>query len=198
MGEALRKETPAPVAAPERNAGPARPGFLADRWTQWVALTTTILAVCAAISSLRGGAFSTRVQLATTQETNRWSYYQSKSIKQVVLETERDLLRVQVLEASTPAARDAMTARLAALDTEITRYDREKNDIKAQAEGLQKDEEAAKRIGGNFGLAVMLLQIAIMLSSVAALVKKPGMWVVGLCFGAGGLVYMANGFFGWF
>ena len=44
----------------------------------------------------------------------------------------------------------------------------------------------------------MLLQIAIMLSSVGALMKKPIMWVVGLAFGAVGLTYMANGFFGWF
>jgi hypothetical protein len=44
----------------------------------------------------------------------------------------------------------------------------------------------------------MLLQIAIMLSSVGALIKRPIMWIVGLVFGAGGLAYMANGFFGWF
>jgi hypothetical protein len=46
-----------------------------DSWTQWVALTTTILAVCAAISSLKGGGYSTRVQLATTVEANTWAYY---------------------------------------------------------------------------------------------------------------------------
>jgi len=44
----------------------------------------------------------------------------------------------------------------------------------------------------------MLLQIAIMMSSVGALIKRPIMWVIGLGFGAIGLVYMLNGFFGLF
>ena len=44
----------------------------------------------------------------------------------------------------------------------------------------------------------MLLQIAIMMSSVGALIKKPIMWYVGLAFGVGGLGYMANGLWGWF
>jgi hypothetical protein len=194
MAEPLKRETTPPAAAPR----PRPSEILKERWTQWVALTTTVLAVCAAISSLRGGAYSTRVQLATTREANRWSYFQSKSIKQHVVETERDLLRIQALDARAPEAKEAIASRLAVLDGEIARFDKEKGDIKADAERIQKDEEAAKRVGASFGLAVMLLQIAIMLSSVAALMKKPAMWVAGLVLGAAGLAYMANGFFGWF
>jgi hypothetical protein len=181
---------PAPAAAP---AGP-----LKERWTQWVALTTTILAVCAAISALKGGAYSTRVQLATTQETNRWSYFQSKSIKQLVVETERDTLRIHRLEARSPEATGVIDARLAQLEKEIARYDKEKSEIKTEAEALQKQEDDAKLHGGNFGLAIMLLQIAIMLASVGALIKRPVMWIIGLVFGLAGLAYMANGFFLWF
>jgi hypothetical protein len=137
---------------------PARPaGLLGERWTQWVALTTTIL-VSAAISSLKGAGYATRVQLATARENDRWSQYQAKSIKENLLAVERSLLEVRALEAREPAAKAAIAARL------------------------------AKR----------LLQIAIMLSSVGALMKKPPMWMVGLVFGAAGLAYMANGFFGWF
>ena len=50
------------------------------------------------------------------------------------------------------------------------------------------------RRGGNFGLAVMLLQIAIMLSSVGALIRKPASWCLGMAFGAVGLVFMLNGY----
>ena len=46
-----------------------------------------------------------------------------------------------------------------------------------------------------FGIAVIFLQIAILLSSIAALMKKKSVWVVGLITGACGLVYFANGFF---
>ncbi len=185
---------PVPAAAPE--AKPAPP--LKERWTQWVALTTTVLAVCAAISSLKGGGYSTKVQLATTRENDRWAQYQAKSIKQNLFLVEQDVLRVQALEARTPEARQVIAAQLAKLSAEVGRYEAEKAQLRSDAERVQQDEARFQRIGASFGLAVMLLQIAIMLSSVGALIRRPIMWFVGLAFGAMGLVYMGNGFFGWF
>ncbi len=184
MAEAAKKQE----AQPE----PARAPGLTERWTQWVALTTTILAVCAAISALKGGGYSTRVQLSTTQEVNKWSYFQSKSIKQHAVELHRDQLDLARLEARTPEAQRLLQERIARAQAELARYDQEKSQIKAEA--IQKDEGELKRHAGAFGIAVMLLQIAIMLSSVAALLKRPPMWVVGLLFGVVGLAYMANGF----
>jgi hypothetical protein len=181
-------------SAPEAKPAP----ILKERWTQWVALTTTILAVCAAISSLKGGGYSTKVQLATTRENDRWAQYQSKSIKQNLFAVEQSLLQIQALEAKAPEARAAIAARLGKLQGEIERYEKEKAEIRAGAEGIQQEQAGYQRHGGNFGLAVMLLQIAIMMSSVGALIKRPAMWVVGLAFGAVGLAYMANGFFAWF
>ncbi len=193
MPEAIREKQAEPVRL-EKPAATARP----DRWTQWVALTTTILAVCAAISSLKGAGYSTRVQLMTTQEANRWSYFQSKSLKQHVVESEHDLLRIQQLEARAPETKAAIAERIAKLDQDVARYDKEKAVIKGDAEKLQKLEDEAKLHQTAFGLAVMLLQIAIMLSSVGALIKRPIMWHVGLFFGSVGLLYMGNGFFLWF
>jgi len=45
---------------------------------------------------------------------------------------------------------------------------------------------------------VMFLQIAIMLSSVAALMKRRRLWVGGMILGVLGLAYMLNGFYLWF
>jgi hypothetical protein len=185
-------KTAAPPAPEAQPASPTR-----ERWTQWVALTTTILAVCAAISSLKAGGYATKVQLATTRENDKWAQYQAKSIKQNLYSVERDLLAVQTLDARAPEAQRAAAAQLAKLSGEIERYDREKGQLKADAEAIQRDEAAYQRVNGAFGLAVMLLQIAIMLSSVGALMKRPIMWVIGLCFGAGGLAFMANGFLAW-
>jgi hypothetical protein len=183
----------APAAPEPKPAAPPK-----ERWTQWVALTTTILAVCAAISSLKAGGFSTKVQLATARENDRWAQYQAKSIKQNLFVVERSLLDVQRLEARTPEAQAAIAAQLAKLSADVDRYEKEKAQLKADAEGFQRDEVSFQHVGARLGLAVMLLQIAIMLSSVGALIKRPIMWVVGLAFGAIGLAYMGGGFFGWF
>jgi len=169
-----------------------------EKWIQWVALTTTVLAVAAAISALRGGSYSTQVQLKNTQEANRWAFYQSKSLKQNLSELERESMAVLSLEARTPEGRRQAEASLARAGAEAQRYEAEKREIKADAEKLASEQAELKRHGGSFGLAVMLLQIAIMMSSVGALIKKPVMWYVGLLFGLGGLGYMANGFWGWF
>ena len=166
-----------------------------EKWLKWVALTTTILAVCAAIGSLKGGGFSTQVQLLTTQETNKWSYFQSKSIKQHVTEMERDLLKIELVKSSDAAVQSAVQKNIQQAEENINRYDKEKAGIKIEAEDISKKQGELKRHGGNFGLAVMFFQIAIMLSAIGSLLKQKSSWVIGLIIGGLGLVYFVNGFF---
>ncbi|MBI5095637.1 MAG: DUF4337 domain-containing protein [Candidatus Hydrogenedentes bacterium] len=165
-----------------------------ERWTQWVAMTTTVLAVCAAISALRGSSNSTKAQLATTEETNMWSYFQSKSIKQHACELHLDTLKLHLAEATNPEVRQYIEKQITVCEADIARYDGEKGEIKTQAESVASQENDFKRHSASFGMAAMLLQIGIMMSSVSALLKKKPMWVVGLGFGVIGLGYMAYGF----
>ena len=44
-------------------------------------------------------------------------------------------------------------------------------------------------------MAVIFLQIAILLSSIAALLKKKPLWLAGLVVGAVGVVHFVNGFY---
>ena len=166
-----------------------------ERWLKWVALTTTILAVCAAIGSLKGGGYSTQVQLMTTQESNQWSYYQAKSIKLHLSEMERDLLNIELLRNELPVVQNKIQIKIKALEDNISRYNKEKDAIKAQADDLTRQQAVFKRHGGNFGLAVMFFQIAIMLSAIGSLLKQKSAWVCGLVIGVAGLVYFINGFF---
>lgn len=171
-------------------AEPAR-----EAWIQWVALTTTVLAVFAAISSLRASSYSTRVQIATTKEANHWAYYQSKSIKEHSYRLNRDILSsVKLLETKNPKAQKFLAAKIHDYDTEIRRYDQEKNQIKKEAEDIIGEQEIFKKKNGDFALAVMLLQIAIMCSAVGALIKKKLLWLVGLIMGVWGAVYLGMGF----
>lgn len=45
-----------------------------------------------------------------------------------------------------------------------------------------------------FGMAVIFLQIAILLSSIAAPLKKKPVWIIGLLSGVVGIFYFINGF----
>jgi hypothetical protein len=167
-----------------------------ETWVTWVALTTTVLAVLAALAALRGSSYSTQVQLATTREANQWAFYQAKSLKGHIYSLNRDILAsVRMLETKNPKAQKFLSGKIKEYEGEITRYDQEKQAIKQGAEGIQKEQEVFKRKNGNFALAVMLLQIAIMCSAVGALIKKKLLWLVGLILGGWGLYYVLMGFF---
>ena len=58
-----------------------------DRWTKYVSLTMVVIAVLAAIATLKGGGFTTRTLKEMNEATfnqakasDQWSYYQAKSI----------------------------------------------------------------------------------------------------------------------
>ena len=169
-----------------------------ESWIRWVALTTTVLAVCTAIGSLKGGGYSTGVQLTSAKENSQWAYYQSKSIKQYLFETRSDLFQLELMKSPSTEVKAALEEKLKATDDAVKRYDKEKAEIKAIAEDLNKQQTELKRHGGNFGMAVMFFQIAIMLSAIGSLLKQKYAWLIGLGMGAVGLLYFANGFFTFF
>ena len=161
-----------------------------DAWTKWVALSTTLLAVCAAFATLKGGSFSTKTQLATVSASNKWSYYQAKSLKETARDTESTIIKVIEASASTPEAKAIARKAIDKADEEIKRYKGEKAEIMKDAVYLDAEAAYSQARGGNFGLAIMFLQIAIMLSAIAALMKKQSFWIVGLCAGAIGVGFL--------
>jgi len=165
-----------------------------EKWVQWVALTTTILAVCAAIASMNGGGCGTSIQLMTTQESDQWSYFQAKSIKQHVVSFERDLLALELLKSPAAELQAMLASKVKAANADLVRYDKEKAEIKAAVDALERDQAVLKRKGGSYGVAVMFFQISIMLSSIGALMRRKLPWITGLVVGAAGLLYFVNGF----
>ena len=168
--------------------------ILPEKWMKGIAITTTILAVVASIASSRSSFFIAKAQLLTALEGSQWNYYQAKSIKQDLLETQQKAFQVDLLGATTPEQRDLLGKHLEDDSKNITRYDQEKADIKKQAENTGKENAHVIRMGSQFSLAVVFSQIGIMLSSVGALLKRREMWIVGLIIGTISLVFLANGF----
>lgn len=163
-----------------------------ERWSRWIALSTTVLAVLAAISTLRIGSFSTRTQLATTEENNAWSYFQAKSIKQHLAVNQRDAFRLARLTAA-PQLADSIDRMIAACEADIARYDQEKTEIQAQAVELDRRQGILNRRISSLGVAVILLQIGIVLSSFAVQLKRETLWFLGMAAGLGGLGYLLVG-----
>ena len=60
-------------------------------WISWVALSTAILAVLAAITGLLSGKHANEAMMSQIQASDQWGYYQAKSIKAAILEAKTTL-----------------------------------------------------------------------------------------------------------
>ncbi|OGW41623.1 MAG: hypothetical protein A2010_14890 [Nitrospirae bacterium GWD2_57_9] len=164
-----------------------------EPWLNYLALTTVVFAVCATLSTLKGGGFSTRSVMAQSEASDQWSYYQAKSIKGYLYELQREKLELEIRTLRSGAG--DYEKKIAAYKEKTERYEKEKEEIRQKAEELEERRDSAQRHSGAFGLAAMFLQIAILLSSIAALMKQKYFWYLGIAAGCLGLLYFFNGFF---
>lgn len=163
-----------------------------------MALTTTALAVMAAITTLYLGKFSSRAILLQGQETDQWAFFQAKSIKEHSFELEKVHLTLEaaMFRANMPQdASEQYQKILGQYEEKIKKYSVEKDEIKKKAEELEKEKLVSQSRGGNFGFALIFLQIAIMLSSISVITKKKPLWYVGLSLSIFGLFFFLDGFY---
>ena len=169
-----------------------------ESWLNYLALTTVILAVCATLSTFKGGGFSTRAVLTQSHAANQWAYYQAKSIKGYLHEIEKEKLELELKVMGSRAPKsivDDYEKKIESYSKNIKRYDEEKAQIQKDAKNYEALHDDAQKHAQIFGIAVIFLQIAILLSSIAALMKKKPVWVLGLILGVFGVIYFINGFF---
>ena len=169
-----------------------------DPWLNYLALTTVIFAVCATLSTLKGGGYSTKSVMSQAQASDQWAYYQSKSIKGYVYELQKEKFEMDLKSMKagiSSSLAGEYKKKIEGYGQKIKKYDEEKAEIMKKAQELETMRDDTQKHSGAFGLAAMFLQIAILLSSIAALMKKKFFWYLGMASGAFGLVYFFNGFF---
>jgi len=171
-----------------------------DKWLGYVAVTTIVFAVCATLSTFKGGQHSTRAVLSQSKATNQWAYYQAKDMKQYLHELQKDGLDLALLNAGKAEGdyTKAVRAKEEAYAAKIAKYEAQKEEIKKQAETYDAAISEAQAHSAAFGMAIIFLQIAILLCSVSALMKLKPVWLGGMAVGVVGLVFFANGFFAFF
>jgi uncharacterized protein YhaN len=168
-----------------------------EKWLNYLALTTVIFAVCATLSTFKGGGFSTKSIMSQSQASDEWALYQAKSIKSYLYQMQADNLELEVESISGPS-KDVLAEkyrqRILDYRVKVDAYDKEKSELKEKAKQLEASRDEAQVHSHAFGLAVIYLQISILLSSIAGLLKKKLVWITGVFTGALGLVYFADGF----
>jgi Domain of unknown function (DUF4337) len=146
-------------------------------WISWVALSTAILAVLAAIAGLLSGSHANEAMMSQIDAADQWGFYQVKSIKAAVLEVKSSLSL-----ASTLADRE-----------KATKYQDEEATIRSEAERKQAEAKAHFRKHEIYSRSVTFFQIAIAIAAISALTQRPLFWGVSLLAGTGGLVFFILG-----
>jgi hypothetical protein len=174
-------------------AGGAKPEP-APGWLRYLSLSTAMIAVFAAVSSLESGSNSNEAileksdaMLNQSRASDEWAVFEAKSIKATLSE-----------DFSDATADDAVKAKR---HREGLGYRGETDEIQRRARKLEEDvKESNQRCDAlmehhhRFAIAVTLLQIAIALSAIAALTRRKLLWFVGMAVSAGGLAMFAWGF----
>jgi hypothetical protein len=161
-----------------------------------VALTTAVYAVMLAIASLGGNNAMKDMLLAQQQSSDQWAFYQAKVIREHVYRAQRLVLEAELADAA--AVRGPRQERLQELATrfgeEERRYNAEKKDIERDAKKLEHERDVNRDRDPYFDYAEVLLQIAIVCSSVAILSSSRPMFWFSLALAISGAVFTANGF----
>jgi hypothetical protein len=168
-----------------------------EPWLNYLALATVILAVCATLSTFKGGGYSTRSVMSQSQASDQWAFFQAKSIKSYMYQMQKENLELKLLDLNRGAAKETVNNYLSKIDDykkKIEKYDQDKTEIQDKAKQLESVRDEAQKHSQAFGMAIIFLQIAILLSSIAALLKKKLVWYGGLATGVVGLFYFADGF----
>ena len=149
-----------------------------------IAVVTAIIATVGALFSYMGGAtqanaglYKNNAAIKKTEASNQWNYFQAKSTKQSLAEFARDL---------------APEDKRITYQSKIDRYEKEKNEIKTEAEKLEsqattwdKSSDEQMHQHHRWAQATTVLQVSIAMAAIALLTRKK--WVEYAMFALAGI-----------
>ncbi|GCE21797.1 DUF4337 domain-containing protein [Dictyobacter kobayashii] len=161
----------------------------AGHWNKFLAITTALIAVFAAVISSIGGNYASEAFLQKNnaifyqnKATDQWAYFQAKSIKYN--------LALDFFDQTHNSQ----------LKTDVERYSKEKDVIQKQAlqfesQAQAANDQSAKMLARSdkLDMATLFCQVAIALSAMSALLKKEWLWIGSLVMAAGALVLFLSG-----
>ena len=168
------------------------------------AMLVSTLAMVLAIASLGGNNAAKETMVHNVLASNAFAFYQAKNIRQTDYKIAADDIQVQLAQDKlSPAAKALLEKKLADYQKNIDRYESEpetgdgKKELKAKAKAHEHERDHAMAQDPWFDYAEALLQIAIVLTSVAILTGVRVLFWVPCGLGLLGILATLNGFMLW-
>lgn len=157
-----------------------------------VALIATFVALC----NVKDGNIVQAMAQEQAKAVDQWSYFQAKGTKLNVAQVAKD--EVTLMRDTAPSLtveqRKLYDEKIASLTAQIAKYEKEKDDIKKEADQHEAAYDALNLHDDQFDMAEALLSVAIALFGVTALTQKR--WLLGVAgtFGSVGVILGIAGF----
>jgi len=133
---------------------------LNSRVALFVAITATFMALC----NVKDGNIVQAMSQAQAHSIDAWSYFQAKSTKEAIVQNTLELAKHQNF-----ADKEKLIKQY---EEEISRYEKEKTEIKAKAEGYQKEYDNINLFDDQFDMTDALLTISIAMLGITSLTQK--------------------------
>ena len=181
----------------------------AESFRNRAALMIAVLAAVLAVGGLGGGNATDDMIENNIKASDTWAFYQAKNVRQTMYRIEAEKLKTSLAAGIVPPAeRPNAEARLKTYEATIARYDSEpdpeapgdltrgegKKELSARAKAFEANFEEAARRDNAFDFAEVLLQLALVLGSVAILAVNRWILILSAVLGALGALLTLNGF----
>jgi len=157
-------------------------------------LLIALFAAILAIIDLGSGKYAKEQLISNNQKTEAYQWFQSKSIKQTLAESQRELVKTLVSGGIINAnKKDSIEKYISKISKNISRYDKEKNEILKGSSVVGKDNwvqekdgkmgaiigadewgEKAEKLANacdTFELAVLFLHVCLVMGAISLMVK---------------------------
>ena len=135
--------------------------------------------------------------MAQQQASDQWSFYQAKVIREHQYRIQKLRLEADLAERGRtmkPEARQKFEELQAKLTDEEKRYNTEKKEIEQEAKKLEQERDLYRTKDPYFDYAEVLLQIAIVMASIAILATSRPLFFFSLGLAGLGAFLTLNGF----
>ena len=150
-----------------------------------VSMTMAVVAVLVATVSLLGHRAHTEEILLQNKVTDQWAYYQAKNLRRNNLEALNDVLAA--LEGKNEKA-EQVSQRF---EKDIEKYREEQKDIQKEAHDTENELRYETSMANRFDLGEVLLEIALVVTSITLLTGRKLYWRLGMLFAAAGVLVAA-------
>lgn len=149
-----------------------------EKWIMFVALSTALIAVLAAITGLLASNHSDAEMLAQMHSSDDWAFYEAKGIKADLLTSSNRLSVIMGEGSDTSAAANVVRLKK-----------QQKNEMRKAVQFEKLSDMHAYR-HDILARGVTLFQIAIAIGAISIIVKRKSLWFVSLAFASIGVFFL--------